>query len=76
MNGAMMNFRKYNETVKNMPAVIMPSENPKVKLDINGLINYAHSVGKKPVDLSDEEKARFVQGDYKAFYERNLRAVQ
>ena len=76
MNGVKMNFKKYFHTVKNMPAVIMPSDNPKVKLDIGGLIAYARSKGKKPVELSEEEKSQFVKGDYKAFYQKNLQSLQ
>lgn len=78
MSGVTMSFKKYNQTVQNMPHIIMPSENPKVRIDLGGLIAYARSLGKKPVELSDEEKARFVEGDYqliKDFYNKNC-AVQ
>ena len=79
MSGVKMNFRKYNQTIQTMPPIIMPSELPKVKLDINGIIAYADSLGKEPAELSDEEKAMFVEGDYqlvKDFYNKHCLAQQ
>ena len=74
MSGVRMSFEKYKQTLRNMPPVIMPSENPKVKINLGGLIAYARSVGKQPAELSDEEKAMFVDGDYqlvKDFYNKH-----
>ena len=79
MSEAEMNFEKYWKTVQNMPPVIMPSENPKVKINLGGLIAYARSVGKQPAELSDEEKAMFVDGDYqlvKDFYNKHCVTTQ
>ena len=74
MSGVRMNFEKYKQTLRSMPPIIMPSELPRVKLDINGIIAYADSLGKQPAELSDEEKAMFVDGDYqlvKDFYNKH-----
>ncbi len=48
---------KYFETLKNMqePKV------PKAKLDIRGVIEYAKSKGVPVEELSDEEKAKFIE---------------
>ena len=72
MNGVKMNFNKYYQTLATMPKPIMPSELPKVKMNIGGLIAYARSVGKQPVELSEEEVANYIEGDYKSFYEEHF----
>ena len=38
----------------------MPSQIPKVKLDMSGLIIYAKERGVAPIDLTQEEKERFM----------------
>ena len=37
------------------------SQHPQVKLDIQGIMNYAKSQGKKVVDLTESEKQLFMQ---------------
>lgn len=58
MIGQKMNYR----ASLNAPKPIMPSQIPKVKIDYQGLIKYADTVGKSVIDLSDEEKNKFIRG--------------
>lgn len=39
----------------------MPSQVPKVNLDLRGLMEYAKNVGKKVTDLTEKEKNMFVK---------------
>ena len=70
MSGVMMNFEFYYDELKKMPKPIMPSELPKVYMDINGLIDYATRKGLSPSQLSDTEKNLFIKGNYKEFREK------
>ena len=54
-------MKKYRESLTNTPEPIMPSQLPQVVLDLKGMMEYAKSIGKKVVELSDEEKNRFVK---------------
>ena len=54
MNGQMMNYSKYAESVKNTP--YYTGNIPSVKIDYRGLIAYARKKGVSVHDLSDEEK--------------------
>ena len=58
MNGQMMNYKRYYESLKNTPE---PEEiiNP-MAIDYKGLIAYAASKGVEPCDLSEDDKSRFV----------------
>ena len=38
----------------------MPSQIPKVKLDMKGMVKYAKERGIAPIDLTKEEKERFM----------------
>lgn len=58
MIGQKMNYR----ASLNASKPIMPSQIPKVKIDYQGLIKYADTVGKSVIDLSDEEKNKFIRG--------------
>ena len=49
-------MKRYKESLKNTPDPIMPSQLPQMNLDLRGLMNYAKSIGKKVVDLTDAEK--------------------
>lgn len=57
INGQM---KKYKESLSRIPGPIMPSQIPKVKLDMRGLVKYAKERGVAPVDLTQEEKDRFM----------------
>lgn len=57
MNGQMMNYKK---SITNTVRPIMPSELPNVKIDYAGLLSYAKSKGLKVVQLSENEKSKFI----------------
>ena len=54
-------MKRYKESLKNTPDPIMPSQLPQMNLDLRGLMNYAKSIGKKVVDLTDAEKSMFIR---------------
>ena len=56
MNGQMERYRKLLETT---PEPMLPSEMPKVRMDLSGLIRYAKARGVQPADLPDDEASRF-----------------
>ena len=58
MSGQMMD---YEILLSKLAKPIMPSELQKVRIDYNGLINYAKQKGVRVIDLSDNEKNRFVR---------------
>ena len=58
MSGQMMN---YKISLSKLAKPIMPSELPKGRIDYNGLIDYAKKKGVRVIDLSDNEKNRFVR---------------
>ena len=57
MNGQM---KKYKESLIRTPGPIMPSQIPKVKLDMRGMVKYAKERDIAPLDLTQEEKERFM----------------
>ena len=57
MNGQM---KKYKESLSRTPGPIMQSQIPKVKLDMRGMVKYAKERGIAPIDLTQEEKERFM----------------
>ena len=57
MNGQM---KKYKESLSKTPGPIMPSQIPKIKLDMRGLVKYARERGVAPIDLTQEERPRFM----------------
>ena len=57
MNGQMMNYNKYLESLKNTPHF---DSTPVVKLNIRGLLKYSKEKGKKLSELTDEERDMFV----------------
>lgn len=71
MSGVTMNFENYYQAIKSMPKPVMPSELPKVFIDINGLIRYAQENNTSPDKMSDAEKSLFIRGDYKSFYNKS-----
>lgn len=62
MNGLLskFNYNKYYEQIKTMPEPIMMSELPKVKLNLNGIREYAKSKGVAIASLTEEEKQLFM----------------
>ncbi len=57
MNGLMINYDKYLESLTEMKE----PEVPKAKLDMRGAIEYANSKGIPVEDLTPEEKEKFIQ---------------
>lgn len=49
-------MKKYKESLGITPGPILPSQIPKVKLDMRGLVKYAKERGITPIDLTKEEK--------------------
>ena len=58
MIGQTMNYRASIDA----PKPIMPSQLPNGRIDYQGLIKYARSVGKTVMDLSDSEKDVYISG--------------
>ena len=58
MNGQMMNYKRYLESLENTPEPTGPVL--RLQIDYKGLIKYARSQGKMPNELSDEERAQFI----------------
>ncbi len=63
MSGQMrkFNFDAYNKQVENMPEPILGSQLPKVKLNLNGIREYAKSKGVTIASLSETEKKMFMK---------------
>ena len=60
MNGQMLSSNKrYEESLKRMPAPVYASQLPKVKMNLAGLSRYARDKGVSVRDLSEEEKNQF-----------------
>jgi hypothetical protein len=64
MSGPKMNYKRYLQSVKETP-YFDATEVLKIKLDMIGLIEYAHKQGKKPIELTQEEKAMFIGDNVK-----------
>ena len=61
MNGRTMNYNRYYQAMENMREPIMPSQLPKFKMDINGMVAYAREQGKKVAELSEIEREKFIK---------------
>ena len=57
MSGQTMN---YKISLKNPLKPIMPSELPNVRIDYKGLLEFAKQKGVRVIELTEEEKNRFV----------------
>lgn len=56
-------MRKFDYTTSiNSTEPVMPSQIPHVRIDCRGLIQYADAAGKTVMELSDEEKDKFIIG--------------
>ena len=58
MNGQM---KRYKQSLANTPEPILLSQCPQIKMDLRGMMRYAKSIGKKVVELTDDEKRMFIQ---------------
>jgi len=58
MNGLM---NKYKESLKNIPKPVMPSEVPKIKIELKELLAYSKLKNVSPIDLTDDEKEKFIK---------------
>ena len=54
------NWKRYYEQLENMDGPVLPSELPRVKIDIRGALAYAKEKGVEVASLSDEEKKLFM----------------
>ena len=61
MNGQMPSFKRYEKSLEKMMQPIMPSQLPKVKMDLAGLSRYAKKKGVSLFELSEDERKRFLQ---------------
>ena len=57
MNGQMMNYDRYIQSLEKTPEVNIP----RVKLDIQALLEYAKDKGLKPSQLTEDETKVFVK---------------
>lgn len=57
MNGQMMNFKRYKESLKNTPEPCVERVFP---IDYKGIILYAKKQGKYPSELTEQEKSKFI----------------
>ena len=60
MNGQMPSFKRYEKSLEKMMQPIMPSQLPKVKMDLAGLSRYAKKKGGSLFELSEDERKRFL----------------
>ncbi|MBO5347067.1 MAG: hypothetical protein J6A45_02915 [Lachnospiraceae bacterium] len=58
MNGQM---KRYKNSLLTMPEPIPLSKCPQIKLDLSGLMKYAKSKGMKVIDLTEAERAMFIE---------------
>lgn len=60
MNGQMQNSKRYEESLKRMQQPVLPSQLPRVKMDLAGLSRYAKAKGVSLSELTDQEKSKFI----------------
>lgn len=61
MSGQMLNYNKrYENSLKKTQPPIMPSQLPKVKMDLAGLSRYAKNKGVNISNLAEDEIRRFI----------------
>ena len=61
-DGQPINYEKYRKSLLIIPAPILGNQLPDVQIDLTALLAYAHSKGMKVIELSEEEKNRFIIG--------------
>lgn len=52
--------KRYDKSLESTPGPIRLSD-MKQDMDLRGIMTYAKAQGKRVIDLSDEEKARFIR---------------
>lgn len=52
--------KRYEKSLESTPGPIRLSD-MKQDMDLRGIMTYAKAQGKRVIDLSDEEKARFIR---------------
>ena len=53
-------MKRYRQSLINTPEPILLSQCPHIKMDLRGMMEYAKSVGKKVIELTEEEKNKFI----------------
>ena len=61
-DGQTINYEKYRKSLLILPAPILGNQLPDVQINLTALLAYAHSKGMKVIELSEEEKNRFIIG--------------
>ena len=62
-NGQTINYNKYMNSLRKIPAPILGSQLPNSKINLAGLMEYARKKGVKAGDLSEAEKNQFIEND-------------
>ena len=60
MNGQMQNSKRYAESLLKMQKPVLPSQLPKVKMNLAGLSRYAKEKGVSLYELTEQEISRFI----------------
>lgn len=61
MSGQTMNYSKYYKSLEKMPAPIVVTKLPKVKMNVNDIVQYARMKGKKVSELTEAEQNKFIK---------------
>lgn len=56
----MLNSNRYENSLKRMQNPIMPSQLPKIKMDLAGLSRYAKEKGVSLYQLTEDEKNKYI----------------
>ena len=54
-------MKQYEQSKNNLPEPILLSQCPQTKIDLRGLMEYAKSVNKKVIELTEEERGKFIR---------------
>lgn len=60
MDAQMLSSKRYKESLGRMPQPILPSQLPKIKMDLAGLSRYAKAKGVSLYVLTEQEKSMFI----------------
>lgn len=60
MNGQMQNYKRYTESLSKISQPVLPSQLPRVKMNLSGLSRYAKQKGVTLYELSQTEIRQFV----------------